>query len=161
MPAQEIEQTLTYEVHDMKKGVDFIGVTCVFYCHDGKGNVLLQKRSMACRDEQGKWDCGGGSMEFGEDFENVVRREIKEELCIDPVDIQHVATINNIRRYDDSVTHWIALVHAVLVPPDAGDIGEPHKIDEIAWFAHDDLPDGLHSSFHKGFQFVLDRINGT
>ena len=28
---------------DLRKGVDFIGVTCVFYCHDGQGNLLLPK----------------------------------------------------------------------------------------------------------------------
>jgi ADP-ribose pyrophosphatase YjhB (NUDIX family) len=65
----------------MKKGIDYIGVTVCFYCHDGKGNLLLQKRSHKCRDEQGMWDCGGGSMRFGETFEEAARREIKEEYC--------------------------------------------------------------------------------
>ncbi len=50
----------------MKKGIDYIGVTCVFYCHDGKGKLLLHKRSENCRDEKGRWDCGGGAMELGE-----------------------------------------------------------------------------------------------
>ncbi len=68
---------------DLKKGVDFIGITCVFYCHDGKGKLLLHKRSKNCRDEVGRWHVGGGSMEFGEDFEETVKREIKEEYCTD------------------------------------------------------------------------------
>ena len=40
--------------HDLKRGVNFIGVTCVFVCHDGKGRFLLHKRSKNCRDEQGR-----------------------------------------------------------------------------------------------------------
>ena len=50
----------------MKKGVDFIGVTIVFWCHDGKGNVLLALRGPNCRDEHGTWDPGGGGLEFGD-----------------------------------------------------------------------------------------------
>ena len=60
------------QAHDLKRGIDYIGVTVVFYCHDGAGRLLLHKRSVACRDEQGRWDVGGGSMEFGETFESLL-----------------------------------------------------------------------------------------
>ena len=159
MPTQDIEQTLVYKQHDLKKGVDFIGVTVVFYCHDGKGNILLHKRSKACRDEQGRWDCGGGSMEFGEaSFEEVVRREVREEYCVEPLEVVHVATTNVIRKHEGTPTHWIALVYAVLIPEGAGAIGEPHKAEELGWFAHDQLPDPLHSCFPSHFALVKDRI---
>ncbi len=45
----------------MKRGFDYIGVTCVFYCYDKKGRLLLHKRSNKCRDEIGRWDAGGGN----------------------------------------------------------------------------------------------------
>lgn len=38
---------------DLQRGIDFIGITCVFYCHDGQGNFLMHKRSKNCRDEIG------------------------------------------------------------------------------------------------------------
>ena len=63
----------------MKKGVDYTGVTVVFFCHDGKGNVLLSKRSEKCRDEHGTWDPGAGRLEFGHTIEDTLRREILEE----------------------------------------------------------------------------------
>ena len=61
--------------YDLKKGVDFTGVAIVFICHDGNGNILMHKRSQNCRDEQGRWDIGGGSLEFGHLVEDTLKRE--------------------------------------------------------------------------------------
>ncbi|MBI2052790.1 MAG: NUDIX domain-containing protein [Candidatus Ryanbacteria bacterium] len=83
---------------DSRKGVDFIGVTCVFFCHDGDGRLLMHKRSRNCRDEKGRWDCGSGSMEFGENFEEAVRREIKEEYHVEPEDLKFCGVTNVIRN---------------------------------------------------------------
>lgn len=38
----------------MKNGIDYIGVGVVFFCHDGGGNFLMNKRSKNSRDEQGR-----------------------------------------------------------------------------------------------------------
>ena len=73
------------KVTDAKRGVDYIGVVCCFFCHDGNGKLLMHKRSKNCRDEIGVWDCGGGAMEFGEDFEQAARREIGEEYGVAPI----------------------------------------------------------------------------
>jgi 8-oxo-dGTP pyrophosphatase MutT (NUDIX family) len=63
----------------LRQGIDHIGVSVVFLCHDGKGNFLFHKRSDACRDEQGTWDCGGGGVELGDSVEDTLRKEIMEE----------------------------------------------------------------------------------
>lgn len=138
----------------MKKGVDYIGVTCVFFCHDGRGSFLLHKRSGNCRDEVGRWDCGGGALEFGEDFESAVRREIKEEYCADVVDLKFLATTNVLRKNGDEPTHWIALVFAAQVAPEQVRIGEPDAMEEIGWFQEHSLPSPLHSQFHRHFAYV-------
>ena len=65
--------------YDQRKGVDFTGITIVFICHDGGGNFLMAKRSKNCRDEQGNWDIGGGSLEFSENILDTLKREIEEE----------------------------------------------------------------------------------
>lgn len=36
------------------KGISFTGVTTVFVCHDGRGKMLLAKRSQNARDEKGR-----------------------------------------------------------------------------------------------------------
>ncbi len=131
----------------LKKGVDYIGVTCVFFCHDGKGNLLMHKRSQKCRDEQGNWDVGGGSLEFGETFEQGVTREIKEEYCCDVQSLKLI-TIKNILRQEKGIpTHWIAAFFTAQVDPSQVQIGEPNKMDEIGWFTHNNLPSPLHSQF--------------
>ena len=154
-----ISPTDDYVKKDLKRGVDYIGVTVVFFCHDGEGNVLLQKRSMNCRDEQGRWDCGGGSMEFGEEsFESGVRREVLEELGVEPLAVKHMATTNVIRDNNGMPTHWVAVVHAVKIPREGLRIGEPDKIDEIGWFPADALPENLHSCWDRHFELVKGEI---
>lgn len=44
-----------YNAIDSRRGVDHIGIACVFFCHDGNGKILLHRRSQFCRDEQGRW----------------------------------------------------------------------------------------------------------
>lgn len=132
--------------HDLRRGIDFIGVTCVFVCHDGKGNILLHKRSKNCRDEQGRWDCGGGSHEFGSTLEETIRREIQEEYGTTPTKLQFVKAYDAIRKLsDDTPTHWLAVVYVAKVDHKKVKNNEPYKIDEIGWFSKDKLPSPLHS----------------
>ncbi len=145
----------------MRRGVDFIGVTCVFYCHDGNGRLLLHKRSCNCRDEHGRWDCGGGSLKVGEDPIDAVKREIKEEYCADADEVEFVTMTNVIRtREDGARTHWIALLHKARVRPEEVSIGEPTEMDEIGWFKPDELPDPLHSAFPSHFEIVRKHLPG-
>lgn len=139
---------------DLKKGVDFIGVTCVFYCHDGKGNLLMHKRSKNCRDEHGRWDCGSGSMEHGETFNEVLKREIKEEYCVTPKKIQFCYVKNAIRFHKKRRTHWVSIVFTAQVDPRKVKIGEPEKMDEIGWFPLKRLPKPLHSQAKKDLQMI-------
>lgn len=143
-----------YQEYDLKRGIDFIGVTCVFFCHDGKGNLLLHKRSKNCRDEVGCWDVGGGSMEFGEEFEDAVRREIKEEYTCAPVTLTLVGPYNSIRINNGILTHWVALVFVAELNPNQVKIGEPEKMEELGWFTLDNLPSPTHSEFSNFFDHV-------
>jgi 8-oxo-dGTP diphosphatase len=138
----------------VKRGVDCIGVTCIFLCHDGNGRVLLHKRSQHTRDEQGTWDCGAGALEFGENFQAAVRREVLEEYCAEARDITLCGTHNILRDNHGTPTHWVALTFAVRVDPAQAKIGEPHKMDDIGWFALDALPSPLHSQIQKDFDCV-------
>lgn len=139
---------------DLRKGVDFIGVTCSFYCHDGKGNILMHKRSQNCRDEQGVWDGGSGSMEFGETFEEAVSREILEEYQVKPSKLELCGFKNVLRQNGKTRTHWVACVFLARVNPKKVGIGEPKKMDEIGWFPVNRLPKNLHSQTRRDIKMI-------
>ena len=129
-----------------KIGIDCTGISIVFACHDGNGKFLLHKRSANCRDEQGRWDFGGGKLEYGESIQGGVLRGIKEEYGCDAM-IEEVLYPGEAFRSlaDGTKTHWIYFPHIVRVNPAEVIIGEPNSMDEIGWFTLDNLPAPLHS----------------
>ncbi len=139
---------------DLQRGIDYIGVTVVFYCHDGKGNFLMHKRSKNCRDEIGNWDNGGGALEFGESFEDAARREIKEEYCCEVEELKFVTMYNVLRKNGNKATHWVAILFTAKVDPKKVRVGEPKYMDDIGWFSDKNLPEPLHSQFDICFNLV-------
>jgi 8-oxo-dGTP diphosphatase len=143
--------------HDLRRGIDFTGISCVFICHDGHKKVLMHKRSQNCRDEKGRWDAGGGAHEFGEDLEHSVIREIKEEYGADAFNLRFIKTFDSHRKLDDGTpTHWLVVVYAAQVDPKQAKNNEPHKIDEIGWFSMSSLPKPLHSQIMHELKSVHD-----
>ena len=134
-------------INGIKKGEDCVGVTVVYYCHDGKGKVLMAKRSQNARDEQGCWDVGGGGLEFGDTVDNTLRKEIREEYSTEVLDFEFLGFRDVHREHNGKQTHWIALDFKVLVNPSLVAIGEPHKFDAIDWFVPPHFPEKVHSQF--------------
>ncbi|MCL4418767.1 NUDIX hydrolase [Patescibacteria group bacterium] len=132
----------------MRKGVDHIGVGVVFFCHDGNGNILMSKRSKNTRDEHGRWDPGGGSIELGESFEDALKREIKEEYCTEVIESDFLG-FRDVHRIDEkgNKTHWVVLDFKVLIDKDKVKNGVPNEHEEIGWFRLDNLPSPVHSQF--------------
>lgn len=142
----------------MKKGVDYIGVTTVFFCHDGKGSVLMGRRSKQCRDEHGRWDIGGGGLKFGCKVEDNIRREIMEEYCTDVLEVEFLGHRDVHREHEGDQTHWVALDFKVLIDRDKVENGEPHKIEELGWFTIDDMPEPMHSQFGEFLEDYKGRL---
>ena len=138
---------------DHRRGIDHIGVSVVAVVHDGKGKILLQKRGPKARDERGNWDICGGAIEFGESIEEAIKREIKEELCTKPIDMEFLAVFDAHRvNHENDKTHWVAIVYSVQVDPKRVKIGEPDKMAELGWFNLKTLPKPLHSQFPKALK---------
>lgn len=122
-----------------------MGVTLSFFCHDGKGNFVLTKRSNNCRDEHGRWDFGGGGLDLHETVENQLRTEIREELCAEILEFEFLGYRDVDREHEGIKTHWVSLDFKALVDPAEVKNGEPHKFDEIGWYRLENLPSPLHS----------------
>lgn len=131
----------------MQPGIDYPGISLVFFCHDGEGNFLLSKRSQNCRDEHGTWDPGGGALELGESVDDRLAQEIREEYCTKILEQEFLGYIDVHRENNGAPTHWLGLFFKVLVDRSLVKNGEPKKFDEIDWFRLDDLPSPLHSQF--------------
>lgn len=142
----------------MEKGVDYTGVTVVFLCHDGQGNYVFSKRGKNCRDEQGRWDPGGGALEFGEKVEERLKQEIKEEYGADVLQYEEIGFLDVHRVKEEQLTHWIALLYLVLVDHEQVKNGEPHKFDEVGWFRLDNLPTPMHSQFAAVIEKYKDKL---
>ena len=141
-----------------EKGVDYTGVCVIFFCHDGKDKFVMAKRSRNTRDEHGRWDIGGGSVEFGHSIEQTLKKEIREEYCADVLRADFLGYLDVHREHDGKPTHWIALAFKVLVDPAQVSNGEPDMIDEIGWFTLDTLPENLHSQFPRFLESYRDKL---
>ncbi|MFA7315383.1 MAG: NUDIX domain-containing protein [Candidatus Paceibacterota bacterium] len=130
----------------MKKGIDYPGITVSYMCHDGNGNFLLNKRSSNCRDEHGCWDFGGGGLDFGDTVEGTLKKEIKEEYCVDPISYEFLGYFDLFREINGVNTHWLDLEFLVHVDREKVKNGEPHKFEELGWFTLDNLPSPAHSA---------------
>jgi ADP-ribose pyrophosphatase YjhB (NUDIX family) len=146
----------------IQKGIDCIGVTVTFFCHDGKGNFVMAKRGKNARDENGRWDVGGGAVEWGMTVEDTLRTEIKEEYCADVKAYEFLGYEDVLREHAGKKTHWISLFFKVLVDHDQVQNGEPHKLDEIGWFTFDTLPPAseLHSFAPHAFEKYAEKLRG-
>lgn len=142
----------------MKIGFDYPGVGVVYFCHDGKGNFVMAKRSRNTRDEHSKWDIGAGALEFGEKVEEALRKEIKEEYMTDVLDYEFLGYRDVHRKHDNKKTHWLTLDFKVLVDPKKVTNGEPHKFSDISWFTFDNLPENLHSELPRFFKKYKDKL---
>ena len=129
----------------MLKGIDFIGNSVVYFCHDGKGKFLMHQRSKQARDEHGAWDIGAGGIELGDGVEETLIKEIQEEYGAIVISYEFLG-YRDIRRQEKGVkTQWLALDFKVLVDPKTVINGEPHKFDAVGWFTLSSLPSPVHS----------------
>ena len=144
----------------MVKGIDYVGVAVVCFCHDGKGNFVMDKRSSNARDEHGRWAILGGGLKFGESVESALRREVKEEYCTDVLSFEFLGFRDVHREHQGKRTHWIALDFKVLVDSAKVRNGEPDSLDEVAWFTFDTMPQDVHSELPNFLRLYKEKLLG-
>lgn len=135
------------------KGASFTGITTVFWCYNNDCQIFLAQRSSNARDEHGKWDPGAGGLKHGQTLEENVRRELKEEYDVEPIQVDFIGYRDVFRELEDGTpTHWLAMDFAAKVDPTTLRINEPSMFDDSGWFALDELPSPLHSQFDTFMQ---------
>ena len=142
----------------MIPGIDYVGVTTVYFCHDGKGNFVMAKRSNQARDEHGRWEIGGGALEHEITVEDNLKKEIAEEYGTGVLSFEFLGFRDVHREHEGAKTHWIGLEFKVLVDPHKVKNNEPHKFDEIGWFTLNTIPDFVHSQFPEFLEKYKDKL---
>ncbi|SRR5258708_4306007 len=116
----------------MKKGIDFIGVGVGAAIFSKEKKLLLGLRGKEANNERGKWEIPGGSVEFGETFEQELIREVMEEVGIE-IEILALLGISN-HIIPDENQHWVAPTFICIIKKGTPQICEPHKCDAIGWY---------------------------
>lgn len=120
----------------MKRGVDYIGVGVGAAIFNDKGEVFITLRGKEAKNEQGKWEIPGGSVEYGETFEEAVKREIKEEHGIEIKIIELLGICDHI--IPDEHQHWVSPTYICKIIKGKPKILEPNKCEQVGWFSIDE-----------------------
>jgi len=153
------DESLLEEVKSsIRKGAIVPRVSIVYFCHDGGGNFLLHKRSANTRDEHGRWDVGGGGLDFGKTVMDTLREEVKEEWGCDIKKAEFLGHRDVFREDEGVKTHWLALDWLVLVNKEQAKNGEPHKFEEIGWFKLGEFPTPMHSQLPAALGVYNERL---
>jgi len=123
----------------MKKGIDYIGVGVGAMIFNSDGSVFLAKRGQDVRNESGKLEFPGGSIEFGETLEQALVREVMEEYGV-AIEVQALIDVVN-HLIPEEKQHWISPTYRCRITNGTPCIKEPHKCDEIGWYALEKIPE--------------------
>jgi mutator protein MutT len=116
----------------MKRGTDYIGVGVGAAIFDKNGKLFITKRGKKAKNERGKWEIPGGSVELGETLEQALKREIKEEYGIEIKLLELLGVFDHI--IVDEKQHWVSPSYICILTKGKPKILEPEKCDAIGWF---------------------------
>ncbi len=120
------------------QGKDYVGVGGGVLILNDEGKALLIKRGQEVRNEAGWWSKPGGGVKFGETAAEAIKREIKEELDIEIEITGYLPHTDHIIKSENQ--HWVAFNFIARITKGKPKNMEPHKCDDIKWFALNELP---------------------
>jgi mutator protein MutT len=144
----------------MKKGIDFIGVGVGAIIFNNEGKVFVAQRGSNARNEAGRWDFPGGSVEFGETCEDAVVRELKEEFEIDIEVIELLEVVNHI--IPEEQQHWVSPSFIARHIGGNPKIIEPDKCLEFRWMRLSEInPDELSKASKSNYHRFIEKYGAT
>ncbi|MFA6533809.1 MAG: NUDIX hydrolase [Patescibacteria group bacterium] len=103
---------------------------------DARGRILLARRKFA--PQKGKWDLLGGFLLYGEEAEDAVARELKEELGIKVKESRLIGT--EVGDYLFQGIKFKTMNLFYLVSDWRGEIRPQDDVASVTWFNRKDLP---------------------
>lgn len=124
-----------------QKGVDYIGVGVGAMIFNDRGEVFLTKRGKEVRNEAGLWEFPGGAVQFGENCEDAIVREVKEENDFIIAIISLLEVVNHVLVKEKQ--HWVSPSYIARHVSGTPKILEPHKCTALAWKRLDDIDEKM------------------
>jgi 8-oxo-dGTP diphosphatase len=125
----------------MKRGVDYIGVGVGAIIVDDQGRLFAALRGSQAKNERGRWEFPGGSVEFGEKLADALRREMMEEYGVQIEVMELLDVVDHILPEEGQ--HWVSPTFICRILEGVPEIREPGKCSQIGWFYPEDVPQPL------------------
>ncbi len=106
---------------------------------DTDGNLLLVRRLR--EPEAGCWGLPGGKVEWLEETQVAVRREVREELGV-AIELTGLICISELIDTTHAL-HWIAPVYGAKIISGEPRLLKPQALSAVDWFSLDQLPEPL------------------
>ncbi len=125
-----------------------VGVGAVIICN---GEILLEKRES--EPGRGKWSIPGGLVELGENTEQTVIREVKEETNLKVEQPKLIDVVNNITVDENNKIKYQFVIVDYFVKLKGGTLRAADDAAELRWVGFDEVENyDLTSSFREFFQ---------
>ena len=105
-----------------------VGIGAVLICDD---EILLEKRKN--EPGRGKWSIPGGLVDLGENLEQTVIREVKEETRLDVYDPELIDAVDNVTVGDDGKVQYHFVIIDYFVKLKGGTIKASSDAEELQW----------------------------
>lgn len=142
----------------MKRGIDYIGVGVGALLVNDQGEIFLAQRGPQAKNERGKWEFPGGSVEFGETLADALRREMLEEYGIG-IEVGELLDVAD-HILPDEGQHWVSPTYVCRIITGEPRILEPEKCSQIGWFDPCDVPEPLTVISRENLAHYLQRLSG-
>lgn len=123
-----------------------------------EGKILIIKRAENAHINEGTWEPVGGKLEFGEDIESALSREIKEEVGLD-VSIEKILYATTFKT--DPTRQIVILTY--LCRSEKNDVVLSEEHEDYQWSTKDQLkqllPPNIINDFEKNNVFSLIKLH--
>jgi mutator protein MutT len=115
------------------------------------GRILLEKRKN--EPGKGKWSVPGGLVELGENVEQTVMREVKEETGLEVEKPEHIDVVDNIIRDESGKVKYHFVIIDYFMRLKGGTLKAASDAEELKWVSLSDVEKyDLTKTFRAFFQ---------
>jgi mutator protein MutT len=101
------------------------------------GRILLEKRKN--EPGKGKWSIPGGLVELGENVEQTVIREVREETGLEVEKPEHIDVVDNVVRDDNGEIKYHFVIIDYFVKLKGGRMKATSDAEELRWVTFDEV----------------------